>query len=194
MLNKVFSMNFFKSLIFCFSLLLTIQTFAAPPGNRIDKASGNGRCLPGFVPEESYCKKERDYALQIGCINQDEFNSLVRLNSFPTCDRFDNLVSVFKTNNNLRLAVTSEHAILLADGRMIAAKNVKLTDQLVLANGNPIGIKSIESLKTNKNVLNVLTTGNSNIEHTVFAEGLIVGDLAWQNNLQKQLNAIAIRK
>ncbi|KAB8029821.1 hypothetical protein [Fluviispira multicolorata] len=101
---------------------------------------------------------------------------------------------VFKTINNLKLTVTKEHAILLSDGRMVAAKNVKLTDSLVQANGKPISIKSIEYLKTKEQVLNILTSGNTNIEHTLFAEGLIVGDLAWQNNLKNMLNSIAIRQ
>ncbi|KAB8028084.1 Hint domain-containing protein [Fluviispira multicolorata] len=272
MSGKSFLRKLIRSFLFCISLAFTIQIFAdlAPPtGDRVKDNpiidSQAGRCHKVPVAAEQ-CNKQREQALKVRCINQQEYSTLVRINAYPLCD-FDysllahcscgcfeestrifsfenssnevgykpisriiseknkfsvasvkpnstltnlniglyNLLSttsgpeekplvVFKTINNLRLAVTSEHAILLANGKMVAAKNVKMSDQLVLANGSPIELKSIESLKTNKNVLNLLTTGESNIEHTVFAEGLIVGDLAWQNNLKSMLNAIAIRQ
>jgi hypothetical protein len=226
----------------------------------------NIRCLDTITGIA--CNDERSYGLKSGCINQEEFDSLVKYNAYPVCDRRDLLkgwcscgcfqvntkiysintnekgeslgyqaiskilndkhnykvislssdatlssittkplkilsttsgpektpLIVFTTANEQRLAVTTKHAILLADGRMVAAKDVKITDLLVQANGVPVAIKSIESEKVNDNVLNILTDGNTNIEHTLFAEGLIVGDLSWQNNLKNMLNAVAIRK
>ncbi|WP_186647237.1 Hint domain-containing protein [Fluviispira vulneris] len=150
----------------------------------------------GYIPIKKITADSKKYNVasvkadaSLSQLNVGLYN-LISTTSGPEADP----LIVFKTQNGLRLAVTKEHAILLADGRMVAAKNVKLTDALVLANGRPIAIKSIESLKTDKNVLNLLTSGKSNLEHTLFAEGLIVGDLAWQNNLKNMLNAIAIRQ
>ena len=100
----------------------------------------------------------------------------------------------FITENRQKLTVTKEHAILLSNGNMVAAKNVKNTDKLVQADGKPVGISQIENTIINDNVLNILTDGKTGIEHTLFAEGLVVGDLAWQNNLKVMLNKVAIRK
>lgn len=100
----------------------------------------------------------------------------------------------FNTANGQKLSVTQEHAILLSDGRMVAAKDVKNSDHLVQADGKPVAISSIESKKVKDDVINIQTEGKTSIEHTLFAEGLIVGDLMWQNNLKSLLNDIAIRK
>lgn len=254
----------FRATIVTFSIFTVTASFAT---NRITGPTDkNMRCVDNIGG--TACTDERSYALKSGCINQEEFNSLIQFNSYPVCDRKDVLrgwcscgcfqantkiysinayenretmgyqpiskilndklnykvislspnatlssiatktlkilkttsgpektpLIVFITANALRLAVTIKHAILLADGRMVAAKDVKITDLLVQANGEPVAIKSIELEKVSDNVLNILTDGQSNIEHTLFAEGLIVGDLSWQNNLKNMLNAVAIRK
>ena len=254
----------FRGAIIASSFLTLTASFAT---NRITGPTDkNMRCVDNIGG--AACTDERDYALKSGCINQEEFNSLVQFNSYPVCDRINVLrgwcscgcfqantriysvdayesgnstgyqfiskilndqqkykviglssdstlssiktkslrilkstsgpekipLIVFITANDQRLAVTTKHAILLADGRMVAAKDVKINDLLVQANGIPVSIKSIDSEKVSDNVLNILTDGKTNIEHTLFAEGLIVGDLSWQNNLKNMLNSVAIRK
>lgn len=251
----------FRGAIVTSSFLTVTASFAT---NRITGPIDlNIRCLDTIGG--TACNDERAYGLKSGCINQEEFDSLVKYNAYPVCDRKDLLkgwctcgcfqantriysvnpnestgyqtilkilsdkhnykvfslssdatlssittkplkilsttsgpektpLIVFITANEQRLAVTTKHAILLADGRMVAAKDVKITDLLVQANGTPVAIKSIESERVTDNVLNILTDGNTNIEHTLFAEGLIVGDLSWQNNLKNMLNAVAIRQ
>ena len=95
---------------------------------------------------------------------------------------------VFETVNGQSLAVTQDHPILLSNGKMIAAKNIKKSDFLVQADGNPVAIQNIGFKNVTENVLNILTNGNEYLDHTLIAEGLIVGDMAWQNDLKSVLN------
>ncbi len=76
---------------------------------------------------------------------------------------------------------------------MVAAKNLKEGQILVSSDGKPVTLERIEHRMIAEDVLNVLTAGDSGLSHMVFAEGLVVGYLAWQNSLQSELNAVAIR-
>jgi hypothetical protein len=43
-------------------------------------------------------------------------------------------------------------------------------------------------------VFNFLTTGKTKKGHLIVAEGIIVGDLMWQNTLGNELNEVAVRQ
>lgn len=98
------------------------------------------------------------------------------------------------TDANNTLGLTSEHAVLLWSGEMVAAKSLIVGQMIVSSSGKPLKITKIELKMTEKNVVNILTEGESMLAHIVLAEGIVVGDLAWQNSLQFELNAIVVRQ
>jgi hypothetical protein len=101
---------------------------------------------------------------------------------------------VFKTAES-KLSVTQNHAMLLSDGRLVAAKNVKKSDKLIAMDGSPVAILSIERKTTSKPVYNFgVAKAHSDKEHLVVAEGLVVGDIYLQNSLSSIKNSILQRK
>jgi len=93
------------------------------------------------------------------------------------------------------LSATEQHAILLSTGEMVAAKDLKVGQALVKQDGSLTRIVQISRVPTTDDVFNVLTdAGFSHKGHMVVANGVIVGDLMWQNTLVKDLNAVVIRQ
>ncbi len=225
---------------------------------------GDRRCETQQIPATE-CASTQKWALDIGCINQEEYNSLVKISAVPTCrgtklhtwcpcgcfapetrlfgvnkssaeadwisireileNRQDHQILTLtddatlsdlqtipreirrstsgpekkplvfiNTSDGKALGLSEEHAILLASGEMVAAKTLKEGQELVSSLGATPTITQIERRTIPDDVLNVLTDGDTNLSHIIFAEGLVVGDLAWQNSLQSELNAIAIRQ
>ncbi|WGL60483.1 hypothetical protein QEJ31_02560 [Pigmentibacter sp. JX0631] len=105
-----------------------------------------------------------------------------------------NHLIVFTAENNQNLSVTQDHAILLSTGKIVQAKDVKLTDKLVKSNGQAIKIVSIKKKYATAEVLNILNDSSNKKQNILFVEGFIVGDLSWQNNLKSSLNSILLRK
>lgn len=96
-----------------------------------------------------------------------------------------------------RLRLTEEHGVLLSDGRMVAAGDLTPADALVTMHGDPASIRSIERLHAaGQRVHNVLidAPNESKTSHLIIAEGFVVGDLAWQNSLARELDAVAVRQ
>jgi hypothetical protein len=92
------------------------------------------------------------------------------------------------------LSATEQHAFLLATGVMVAAKDLEVGQFLVKQDGSPSRITEISRVPTTDDVFNVLTNaGLSHKGHMIVANGVIVGDLMWQNTLAKDLNSIIIR-
>lgn len=102
------------------------------------------------------------------------------------------------------LRVTSTHAILLADGRMIAAKDLTPRDLLMGFDGKPVSIVGPiqRALANDGQVHNVLVDTPHKKEHLLVANGadgdasngVVVGDLLWQNRLGAELNAVLMRQ
>jgi hypothetical protein len=66
--------------------------------------------------------------------------------------------------------------------------------QLVTQWGEFITIKSIELKKTTNRVYNVLTDAKLNhLGHMIVANGIIVGDIMWQNTLAADMWKVIIR-
>lgn len=225
---------------------------------------GDRRCETQQIPQAE-CASTQKWALSIGCINQEEYDTLVKMSAVPTCrgtklhtwcpcgcfapdtrllgmnksSDEPNWISVrqivespqehqilsltdeatisdlqssprsvrkttrgpelkplvfIQTSDAKELGLSEEHAILLASGEMVAAKNLKEGQKLVTSIGETPSITKITRHKIEEDVLNVLIDGDTNLSHIIFAEGLVVGDLAWQNSLQSELNAVAIRQ
>lgn len=95
-----------------------------------------------------------------------------------------------------KLRVTEEHGVLLSDGRMVAAGDLEASDSLVDASGAAVGIARLTTEAYEGKVYNLVTDApvSQELSHLVVAEGLIVGDLAWQNSLARELDSIVIRQ
>ncbi len=91
------------------------------------------------------------------------------------------------------LTVTQHHGMLLSSGKMVAAKAVLESDSFLNVHGESVEVKTIRKFATKGDVFNLETASGDNLNHIILAEDIFVGDLAWQNQLQKDLNAIQLR-
>ena len=102
------------------------------------------------------------------------------------------LISI-ETTTGVVLSLTQHHAVLLSDGRMITAKELTTDDDLVDWRGNPVGILAIKRERAGEMVYNVASAGTQKTSHLILAEGILVGDLLWQNSLAAELGEVAVR-
>ncbi len=100
----------------------------------------------------------------------------------------------FVLSNGKQLAVTQHHGMVLNDGRVIAAKDVTTTDQFIAANGDVVAIDAIDRVSIDTDVVNFETHGDSDLNHIIVAEGVLVGDLVWQNQRAADLGRVTIRQ
>jgi hypothetical protein len=100
----------------------------------------------------------------------------------------------FVLSNGKQLAVTQHHGMVLNDGRVVAAKDVTTTDQFIAANGDVVAIDAIERVSVETDVVNFETHGDSDLNHIIVAEGVLVGDLVWQNQRAADLGRVTIRQ
>lgn len=100
------------------------------------------------------------------------------------------------TQSGLEIGLTETHGVLLANGYMARAVELKAGDVLVNVNGASEAIIGIERKATDSKVYNVLTNaGTSNAPgHIIFANEIAVGDLYWQNILESEFRRIVIRE
>ena len=126
-----------------------------------------------------------------------QFSNLVykknKIEKFTSGPEVNPLVYIHTEAGN-KLGITGDHAVLLASGEMVPANSLKVGDRLVNTEGSFIKIETIEHKVLNKDVLNILVNDKNHKGHIIFAEGLLVGDLAWQNSLEGELNAVLIRQ
>jgi hypothetical protein len=102
---------------------------------------------------------------------------------------------VFQLANDHVLKLTQHHGTVLDDGRVIAAKDVKPGDSFIDADsGDSVEVLAINRETTAHDVYNFNVEGNSNLNHIVVAEGVLVGEIAWQNSLASELGQIQIRQ
>lgn len=103
---------------------------------------------------------------------------------------------ILNMENSKTLKLTEKHGVLLSDGRMIKAIDVKVGDKLVTDNGEFIPVSNITREHTSALVYNFATAepDSNRVSHTLIAEGFVVGDLVWQNNLETELGKIAVRQ
>lgn len=98
------------------------------------------------------------------------------------------------TEDGHELGVTQDHAVLCSTGEMLRAKSLQIGQSLVTSDGAFTKIARLEHKTIQDDVVNVLTDSEALKSHIILAEGLAVGDLAWQNSLESELNSIVIRK
>jgi len=96
--------------------------------------------------------------------------------------------------NGRTLFLTSQHAVLTSQGILIPAEKVRKSHTLIDINGFELMIQNIKKTPYEGLVYNVELDVVSDEEHIIFAEGVAVGDLAYQNTLIHELYRIKIRK
>ncbi|AXR03233.1 hypothetical protein D0511_14990 [Pseudoalteromonas piscicida] len=101
---------------------------------------------------------------------------------------------VIKTASGIRLGLTEEHGVLLASGKMDVARNLHVGDQLVKEDGSIDIITSLEQGAENQDVYNLLTNSEDEQGHLVIANGLVMGDLYWQNILMSEMAKFEVRQ
>ncbi len=101
---------------------------------------------------------------------------------------------VFSLENGRELAVTQHHGMVLADGRVIEAQDVESGDLFVDIDGNNIKVQEISRRYTDEDVYNFRVNANDAQGHIIVAEGILVGDLSWQNELVAEMASIRLRK
>lgn len=103
---------------------------------------------------------------------------------------------VIHTDEGKVLKVTSRHPVLLHDGQMVMASQLKKGDFLVNKMAMPVRITDITREKLTEDVVNFSTDvkEDSLKNHIIFAEGYLVGDQYWQSSLESEFNRVVIRK
>ena len=101
---------------------------------------------------------------------------------------------VFHLSNGHRLRVTQHHGMVLADGRVVEARNVKASDLFVGLDGSDVEIEKITRQAAKADVYNFLVNADAPQEHVIVAEGVLVGDLAWQSTRVEEMDSIRLRR
>ncbi|WP_148273434.1 Hint domain-containing protein [Stigmatella aurantiaca] len=101
---------------------------------------------------------------------------------------------VFSLSNGRDLKVTQNHGMLLSDGRVVEAKTLSAGAEFVGLDGSTVRVNTISFERTKREVFNFEVDTQSKQGHIIAAEGVLVGDLAWQNQLSSELGAISIRR
>lgn len=101
---------------------------------------------------------------------------------------------VFTLANGTVLRVTVHHPMVLDDGMIVEAEKVPEGSAFVGVDGESVPVVSIGHEKTDGNVFNFQTDGESQLSHIIVAHGVLVGDLKLQNELAVEQAAIDIRR
>ena len=100
----------------------------------------------------------------------------------------------FELSNGKALTVSQHHGMVVNEGRVVAAKDVTAQDHFIAASGEVVTISAISRLPATADVVNFETDGPDAVNHIIVAEGVLVGDLSWQNQRAADLGRIAIRQ
>lgn len=101
---------------------------------------------------------------------------------------------VFALGNGSTLRVTQHHPMVLNNGKIIEAAQVDEHMSLAGVDGRKVTITSITRENTSDDVFNFLTTGDTTLSHIIVAEGVLVGDLKLQNELEFEQASIKLRR
>jgi hypothetical protein len=114
--------------------------------------------------------------------------------SFSITDANKEPLIVINTVDGRTLKVAELHPILTAEGKLVPAKGIVVTDKLLDKKGNHVGIYHIDKEQYSGPVVNFMVDKSIDypLEHIIFANNFAVGDLAWQMALANQLNQVII--
>lgn len=101
---------------------------------------------------------------------------------------------VFSMSNGRKLRVTHEHAMVLASGHIVQAKEVVAGDLFIGTDGSEVMVEQVSREPTSADVYNFSVAAESLQEHVIVAEGVLVGDLTWQNTVASEKDSIELRR
>ncbi|WP_245919022.1 Hint domain-containing protein [Melittangium boletus] len=101
---------------------------------------------------------------------------------------------VFELSNGHSLKVTQNHGMLLSDGRVVEARSLSAGAEFVALDGSLVRVNNLRFEYTTEDVHNFEVDAQDLAGHIIAAEGVLVGDLAWQNQLSRELGSIAVRR
>jgi hypothetical protein len=101
---------------------------------------------------------------------------------------------VFSLDNGRQLKVTQNHGMLLSDGRVVEAKTLDVGAEFVAVDGSLVRVTNLSFEYTKKDVYNFEVDAAFSAGHIIAAEGVLVADLAWQNQLGRELGSIVVRR
>jgi len=101
---------------------------------------------------------------------------------------------VFMLANGSTLRVTQHHPMVLSNGKIVEAAQVSEHASFVGIDGRRVAITSITREKTFDDVFNFETAGDTLLGHIIVAEGVLVGDLKLQNELENEQKSIQLRR
>ncbi|WP_375767338.1 Hint domain-containing protein [Archangium gephyra] len=101
---------------------------------------------------------------------------------------------VFGLDNGRQLKVTQNHGMLLSDGRVVEAKTLDVGAEFVAVDGSTVRVTNLSFENTKKDVYNFEVDASFSAGHIIAAEGVLVGDLAWQNQLGREIGSIVVRQ
>jgi hypothetical protein len=191
------------------------QNFVAPICSQFVRTEYMGYCRCGCLAKETQVYVEQNHVLQWVPVDNlpghEAEVSMLTLSKSATMTSWDfatpGLMAMtigpekaplvwVKTMTGLVIGLTETHGVLLANGFMARAVELKPGDSLVNMDGEAEIITSIERRQTTEDVYNVLTNaGTANkAGHIIFANELAVGDLYWQNILESEFRKVAVRE
>jgi hypothetical protein len=100
----------------------------------------------------------------------------------------------FGLDNGRTLKVTQNHGMLLSDGRVVEARTLGVGAEFVALDGSTVRVRELRFEHTAEDVFNFEVNAQESAGHIIAAEGVLVGDLAWQNQLSRELGAITVRR
>lgn len=101
---------------------------------------------------------------------------------------------VFELDNGNTLKVTQNHGMLLSDGRVVEARTLDTGAEFVALDGSRVRVTNLRFEHTQEDVYNFEVESQFSAGHIIAAEGVLVGDMAWQNQLGRELGSIAVRR
>lgn len=178
------------------------------------KREPSGKCACGcFYPTSKIVvfDKSTNKELEVNAIdifNNDVFNFL----TFSEDSKIDDLVEIsapihsrvsgkealpiveIHLDNGRSLKLTTKHAVVMFNGAVKKAKDIKTGDTLLGRYSDPISVTKISAINYGGNVYN-FSTGNKGVKSDlIVSEGVVVGDLDYQNRLSKKKQAFELRK
>lgn len=104
-----------------------------------------------------------------------------------------NTIYVFTTAGGSRLQVTGNHGVVLSDGTLKVASEIRTGNELMTASGSADLVLNVETQQHRGKVYNMRLKSEDPVENLVVAEGLLVGSSFHQNEGVSYINRMILR-
>lgn len=92
-------------------------------------------------------------------------------------------IYTFSLDNGRQLKVTPNHPMLLSEGRVVRASTIGIGTKFKSLDGSIVQVTNVALEAKEQYVYNFEVEAAGAMGHIIAAEGVLVGDLAWQNKL-----------